>query len=273
MFRVSARDGGKRAEIIIYEDVGEGMFGGFSAKRFAAELRAVGGVKEIDLRINSYGGDVFDGVTIYNSLLAHPARITTHIDGVAASIASVIAMAGDEIRIAENAWMMIHNAWGAAVGYAEDMRQKAELLDSVTTKLAEIYMARTGQSERSVRSMMDAETWIDAQTALAKGFATHITDNQRIAALAAPPGMYAFRNLPSSLQPRESEAAPPDGEDKETLRLQLQARHNKLRLAHTRAKLAAAPPNRASNATALLATRAGSLPALHSAADRRAQTD
>lgn len=274
MFAINARDGGKRAEIYIYEDIGEGWFGGFSAKQFADELKAIGGgVKAIDLHINSYGGDVFDGQAIYNTLIAHPASITTHVDGVAASIASVIAMAGDEIHIAENAWLMIHNAWGAAFGSPEDMRRQAELLESVSAKLADIYTARSGQELAAIKAMMDAETWIDAPSALTLGFATHVTDNLRAAALAAPPSAYAYRNVPGALGKRRSApaASVPQGEDKEALRLQLHAQRNELHLAHQRARLAAMQPNRASSAAALPATRAGHTPAIQSAARRRVQ--
>jgi ATP-dependent Clp protease protease subunit len=96
--------------------VGEGWFGGMSAKTFVTELQKLGKVDVINLHINSPGGSVFDGVAIYNSLKSHPARIEVDVDALAASIASVIAMAGDEIRIAENAMMMIHDPTGVAIG-------------------------------------------------------------------------------------------------------------------------------------------------------------
>ena len=108
-FSVKAK-AGDEAEILIYEDVGEGWFGGVTAKQFADELKALGSVKTINLRLNSAGGDVFDGLAIYRRLVDHPAKIVSHIDGLAASIASVIAMAGDEIRISESGFLMIHNA-------------------------------------------------------------------------------------------------------------------------------------------------------------------
>jgi ATP-dependent Clp protease protease subunit len=197
-FSIYAKDSGKRAEIYIYEDVGEGWFGGFTAKQFSSELTALGkSLTQIDLHINSYGGDVFDGLAIYNLLVQHPARVHSHVDGVAASIASVITMAGDEVHVAENAQLMIHNAWGIAMGDAEAMRKRADLLDSVTGKIADVYVARTKMSSKDVRAMMAEETWLTAEDALAKGFADSITENMRIAAYSAPSALYAFRNAPS----------------------------------------------------------------------------
>src|SRR5258707_608582 len=122
---------GSRGEIWLYDQVGEGWFGGMSAKTFVAEVQKLGKVDLINLHINSPGGSVFDGVAIYNNLKSHPARIEVDVDGVAASIASVIAMAGDEIRMAANAMMMIHNAMGMTFGDAEDMRKTADLLDQL----------------------------------------------------------------------------------------------------------------------------------------------
>jgi len=187
------------AEILIYEDVGEGWFGGISAKAFAKELKSLGTVKTIDVRINSYGGDVFEGLAMYQQLIAHPAVVTTHVDGVAASIASIIAMAGKEIRIAEAGWMMIHDAWGMAVGSAPEMRRQADLLDSVTAQLAGVYSARIGMKQEDVRALMADETWLSASDAIAKGFATAMAENVRMAASAAPPDRFKFRRAPVAL--------------------------------------------------------------------------
>jgi ATP-dependent protease ClpP protease subunit len=192
--------GSKHAELLIYEDVGAGWFGGVSADQFTKDLKALGELSTIDVRINSYGGDVFDGLAIYNQLVQHKARVTTHVDGVAASIASVIAMAGDEIRIAENAWFMIHDAWTMAVGNAADLRRQADLLDSVTDKLAGVYVARTGLPMAEVRELMAAETWLSSDDAVARKFASQIAENLRMAAHAAP-DRYSFRHVPAALRP------------------------------------------------------------------------
>jgi len=187
------------AEILIYEDVGQGWFGGVSAKQFAADLKALGNVKTIDVRINSYGGDVFDGLAIYQQLVRHQAAIITHIDGVAASIASVIAMAGSEIRIAEAGWLMIHDAWGLAIGNAAEMRRQADLLDSVTQQVAGVYQARTSKPIEDIRAWMADEKWFNAADAIDAGMATSMAENLRVAAHAAPSQHAKFRHLPTAL--------------------------------------------------------------------------
>jgi ATP-dependent protease ClpP protease subunit len=193
--------GSKEApEILIYEDIGEGWFGeGITSKAFALDLKALGNVPAIDVRINSYGGSVNDGLAMYNALVRHGAKITTYIDGVAASIASVIAMAGTEIVIAENAWVMIHDAWGIAMGNASELRRQADLMDSMSNATADIYVARTKQTREKVRSMMTEETWLSSADAIDLGFATSMAENLRIAASAKPRAIYAFRHLPEAL--------------------------------------------------------------------------
>jgi ATP-dependent Clp protease protease subunit len=187
------------AEIYIYEDVGAGWFGGVSAKDFAADLKALGSVSQIALRINSYGGEVFDGLAIYRQLAEHPAHITSHIDGIAASIASVIAMAGDTIEIAEAGFMMIHPAQGGCMGCADDMRQMADLLDTITASIADVYVARTGQTASDVLTMMEAETWLTAQDCVDKGFANSIVPNMRLAAHGEISEHHKFGKLPAAL--------------------------------------------------------------------------
>lgn len=209
------------AEILIYEDVGEGWFGGISAKTFADNLKGLGDVKTIDVRINSYGGDVFDGLAIYNQLVQHKATITTHIDGVAASIASVIAMAGKEIRIAESGWLMIHDAWGMAVGNAAVLRDLAGRLDAVSQQLAGVYAARTGRDQDEIRSWMAEEKWFSAGDALDAGMATAMSENMRAAAYAGDLGKHTFMHLPERLSAAavaQRAAAQPLDDDGRTLR-------------------------------------------------------
>jgi ATP-dependent protease ClpP protease subunit len=186
------------AEVYIYEDVGEGWFGGVSAKQFAADLKALGAVDTINVHINSYGGEVFDGVAIYRQLVDHKARVVSHIDGVAASIASVIAMAGDEIRITEAGFIMIHNASGGVFGQAADMRQMADLLDTISATIADVYVARTGQDQAAVQAMMQAETWLTAADSIAKKFADQVVENLRVAASADPRALYGDKARPKN---------------------------------------------------------------------------
>lgn len=161
----------KTGDIEVFEDVG---LNGINSKMFAEDLRSLGRVDEISIYINSPGGSVFDGLTIYSLLQRHPAKITAHVVGLAASIASVIAMAADTIEISPQGKIMIHDAWGAGMGEAADLRKLADTLDRVTASIAEIYTERTGNPGAKVRAMMRAETWMDAEDALSMGFADSI---------------------------------------------------------------------------------------------------
>lgn len=195
-FSIKAR--GKEADILIYEDVGEGWFGGVTAKQFAADLSAVGKVDTINLRISSLGGDVNEGLAIYRRLVDHPARVVTHVDGWAASIASVIAMAGNEIRIAEAGAIMIHDAWGVMAGNAEAFRSTADRLDANSSAIADVYVARTGNSAGAVREWMKAEKWFYGQEAVDAKFADSVVENMRIAA-RYDPTKHIFKNPPKAL--------------------------------------------------------------------------
>lgn len=174
--------GNARGEIWLYDEVGEGFFGGMSAKQFNDELNKLGKVDTVNLHINSPGGSVFDGVAIYNALARHPARIVVDIDGVAASIASIVAMAGDEINIAANAMMMIHDPSGIVRGGADEMRKTADILDQVKGVIADTYARRTGQALSAIEKWMADETWFTAEDALSNGFANNVTAEQKIAA-------------------------------------------------------------------------------------------
>ena len=190
--------GNSRGEIWLYDQVGEGFFGGMSAKTFVAELQKLGKVDIINLHINSPGGSVFDGVAIYNSLKSHPARIEVDVDSVAASIASLIAMSGDEIRMAANAMMMIHDPMGFTMGSAADMRKTADLLDQVKGVIASTYAKRTGKKEAEIAAMMSEETWMTGDEAQKQGFADLVTEEQRIAACTGF-DFSNFRRTPSQL--------------------------------------------------------------------------
>lgn len=172
----------QEAEIWLYEEIGEGFFSGVSAKRFGEDLKALGKVEHITLRLNSPGGDVFDGLAMYNLLNQHPARVTVQIDGLAASIASLIAMAGDEIRMAANSFMMVHKAWGVSIGNAEDMQAMADTLGKVDGSLVDTYHRRTGLEQAEIENLLAAETWFTAAEAVDKGFADQITEELQLAA-------------------------------------------------------------------------------------------
>lgn len=180
MFRIMSKSASS-AELLIYGDVGPSYWGdSVSAVDFAKMLDEVGNVSQLDVRINSYGGDVFDGMTIYRRLVDHPANVTMHIDGIAASIASVIAMAGDKIIIAESGRMMIHDALTIAIGNAEEMRATADILDQTSQQIADVYAARTGKTSTEMRDAMRAETWYNGKDAVAAGLATEIAPNKAV---------------------------------------------------------------------------------------------
>lgn len=200
--RFSARSDGDRAEITLYEDIG---FWGVTAAAMRRELDDIDAA-EILLRINSLGGDVFDGIAIYNDLLDHPARVSVEITGIAASIASIIAMAGDEIAIADNGFMMIHNAWTIALGDRNEFRAVADILERIDGSLAGTYAARTGAAKEEISAMMDAETWMTGVEAVEAKFADRSfgADSQDAGedAAAALFDLSVFAHAPAALKRR-----------------------------------------------------------------------
>jgi ATP-dependent protease ClpP protease subunit len=165
-------------EIAIYEDIGESWWdgGGVTAKTIKEQLDQDPTYEKILLRINSPGGDAFEGIAIYNLIRAQNKPVEVCIDGVAASSAAIIAMAGDTITMGPNAMMMVHNASGFCAGEALDMRSMADALDKISTAIAQTFVARTGKSLGEIQALMNAETWMTAQECLAEGFATQITE-------------------------------------------------------------------------------------------------
>ncbi len=172
-FRISNK-GEKKAEIIIYSAIGQDYWGDgtyLSAKAFSEELKKLDpDVNEITVRINSPGGDVFDGVTIYNRLKQHKAKIVVYIDGLAASIASVIALAGDEIHMGEGALYMVHLPWTWAMGNRMELDNTVSRLMDVEEQMISIYSKKSGLDRAEVKSLLEAETWMGAEEAIEKGF-------------------------------------------------------------------------------------------------------
>ena len=148
-YTIRARTSG--TEVLIYDEIGAY---GVTAKGFLAELGALPDDAAIDLRLNSPGGSVFDAVAIYNALKRHPGEITVWIDGIAASAASYIAMAGDLIVMPENAFLMIHDPSGLVMGTAEDMRATADALDKVKVSLIQGYAAKSGATDEEIAALM-----------------------------------------------------------------------------------------------------------------------
>jgi ATP-dependent Clp protease protease subunit len=207
-------------EIFIYSDIGDSFWGdSVSAGDFKNQLYALKGqVSSVNVRLNSPGGSVFDGVAIYNLLRSFPAAITTQVDGMAASIASIIALAGDKVTMAENAMMMIHDPWMLAMGGADDLRKSADMLDKVKSAILETYVQRSNLDQNTAAKLMAEETWFTAQEAVDAGLAHSISQPVKIAASfrtlknyrRTPPGLL------SSVEPESEEETPPKTEAETT---------------------------------------------------------
>lgn len=158
--------------ITMFDVIGEDWWtgGGVTAKKVAAQLRAIGD-RPVECQINSGGGDMFEGLAIYNVLREHSQPITMKIMGMAASAASVIAMAGDTVEIGAASFVMIHNCWVCACGNRHDMNEVAEFLAPFDQAMADVYAQRTGQSGEDCAKWMDAESWMSGSMAIERGFA------------------------------------------------------------------------------------------------------
>lgn len=185
-------------EIFIYDVIGD-PWDGTTAKQFAKDLKALGGVSELRIFINSPGGSVFDAAAIFNQLHRHNARKLVSIDGMALSAASVIAMVGDEIAMAGNAMMMIHDPWTLGFGTAAEFRKMADMLDKVESTIVDTYAARTGLKDTQIADMMHEETWMTAAEAVDLGFADSVGDEVEIAAKVRGFDLSKYQHPPSGL--------------------------------------------------------------------------
>lgn len=168
----------ERADTIsIFEVIGEDFWtgGGFTAKRMSAALRSIGD-KPVTVQINSPGGDLFEGLAIFNLLRSHKQKVTVEVLGWAASAASIIAMAGDEIVMGLGTFMMVHNAWGIVIGNRHDFREAADLFESFDGAIVDVYEARTGSTRKEIEKLMDAETFMGPTEAVEHGFADRVDD-------------------------------------------------------------------------------------------------
>ena len=184
-FRAAAEPG--VGELLLYGEIADATWWGdeVTPKQFWDELQKMEGIKELRVYINSPGGDVFAGQAILSMLNRHPATVTVYIDGLAASAASLIAMAGDKIIMPRNAMMMIHNPWTIAWGDANMFRQVADDLDKTRESMIPVYEAQTGLERDEIIEMLDAETWMTAEEAVDLGFADEIEEAKQVAASIA----------------------------------------------------------------------------------------
>lgn len=200
----NAADGERHAELEIYSEIGESFWWeSVSANEFVRDLNALD-VDTISLRINSPGGSVFDGVAIYNALIRHKATITAYVDGFAASIASVIMLAADRIVMGDGALVMIHNPTTYAWGFAEDLREQADLLDKIRDEIVALYAKRTGSSVEDLATWMAATTWMGGVEAIERGFAHELADE----AAAEPTSIAARAQFDQRFVARIAKQAP-----------------------------------------------------------------
>jgi ATP-dependent Clp endopeptidase proteolytic subunit ClpP len=178
----------KIVDVYIFDEIG---MGGVNAQGFIEEIKSFKD-SPMNLHINCVGGDVFDGMAIYNVIKKRTAKTTVYIEGIAASMGSVIALAADSVVMAENSLFMIHNAWGGAMGEAKEMKKTANLLDKISGEIADIYVKKTKLPYDKVKEMMDEETWLNAEEALELGFIDSISDAIKV---AAKYDVSKFRNI------------------------------------------------------------------------------
>ena len=187
--------------ITIYDQIGADWWTGegTTAKRISGALRAIGD-KHATVYINSPGGDVFEGLAIYNLLREHQAGVTVKVVGVAASAAAIIAMAGSRIEVARAGFLMIHNSWTVAIGNQHDMRETADWLAPFDKAQVDIFAARTGESPEKIAKMLDAETWIGGQEAVDTGFADALLPADEVTEAEEAPAAASVRRLENSLR-------------------------------------------------------------------------
>lgn len=174
------------ADIYLYNEIGKSWWGETtSAKSFRKELDEIGNVKTLNIYINSPGGNVFDGMAIYNQLKRHKAYKTVYVDGIAASIASVIALAGDKVVIPKNAYFMIHKPWSIAWGTATDFRKMADSLDVIEDGILNVYEGHSALTRDEIKQLMADETWMTGEEAFGYGFADDVGEEIQIAASVA----------------------------------------------------------------------------------------
>jgi ATP-dependent Clp endopeptidase proteolytic subunit ClpP len=195
-FKVQAKDDGD-SEILIYDFIGWP----FNDPRDL--IAALSGMENVTVRINSPGGDVFDGMAIYNAFQSHKGAVTTRVEGVAASMASVIAMAGKKVQAYDNTMLMIHNAWTVMAGNQYDLRETADILEKIDGNILNVYHDKSKVGKRELSDMMKAETWLTAKEAKEKGFVDVIVDGK---AVKAQFDLSVFAHTPDELMgaPRQT---------------------------------------------------------------------
>lgn len=199
--RASEEQDADERTIGVYDVIGEDYWtgSGFTSKRMAGALRALG-KGPVTVAINSPGGDMFEGISMYSMLREHPGEVTIKVMGLAASAASVLAMAGDNIQIARPAFFMIHNAWVMAVGNRNDLVEVAQTLAPFDDAMADVYAARTGEDKKAMAKLMDRESWIGGSAAVEQGFADALLDSDQVRKAEGKTNAAAVRRIESALR-------------------------------------------------------------------------
>lgn len=192
-------------ELWIYDTIGEGFFSaGVTAKAVRDDLAKMDTKQRLTVRINSPGGDVFEAVAINALLSEWKGGVDVQVDGLAASAASYIATVGDKVTMAEGSMLMIHDPWTVAFGNAEEMQRAADTLDKIAENLVGAYSRKSGLASAEVRDIMRAETWLTADEAVAKGFASAIGGDKAKACAVSP--MFGYKRMPTTLAGEEPQA-------------------------------------------------------------------
>ena len=211
---------GNEASINIYGDITSYPWeehGDVSAVNLSKRLEELGEVSKIHVYINSYGGEVAEGLAIYNALKRHKAKVTTYCDGFAASIASVIFMAGDKRVMSEASLLMVHNAWTCGIGNAAELRKQADDLDKITKASIEAYKSHSKLSEDEIKALLDAETWILPDEALEYGFATKVekTENKHASQSVRQNLVALIKGKAKAAEEEDEEEVDPEEEPKD----------------------------------------------------------
>ncbi|MFU8832114.1 MAG: head maturation protease, ClpP-related [Wenzhouxiangella sp.] len=204
-YKIQAEAGSKVANVSIRGYIGEW---GVSDREFIRDVEAAGEVEEIHVSINSRGGEVDHGLAIYNYLRNHPALVTVRVEGVAASSASIIAMAGDTIIMPANAMMMVHNPWTFAIGNAAELHKVAADLEKFEAALMATYMARTDKPEAEIKALLDGDTWLLAEEAKELGFADIVEPLRKSAAAAMAEALNVPDEILAKIQAMDEPESP-----------------------------------------------------------------
>lgn len=205
--------GQQKAAITIYGVLGSGFFEeGTTADQVRRDLQAMGDISDIDVFVNSPGGNVWEGLAIGNILAAHPAQVHAHVEGLAASAASIVTSACDLVTMGKGSMIMIHSPWALMAGNAEELRKHADLLDQIESGMLDIYEARTGKPRAELTELLKAETWFTAAEAVEAGLADDVLESKpraQVAAASWAPVMACFKNTPEGFSPPQAPAASP----------------------------------------------------------------